>query len=624
MNSFTPSSMDPRRADSSLENSDPGSLFLQRVQRAATTVLGDSLAGQDVLGLCLDHQRSRQLILQDRTTGVATVAIVGAAGQGKSWLAKQIVRGSAAEKEIPSGNAEDESTRRLIWIGPQPPSDLDQRRERYLHCDSADMHDFGGEYLLVDTPGATDSDQEIADTARRALSMASILIMVTRRDQLRSQTVTVLSELGEGTLIVPIINAVRNSEDAELDADCDALVSRMRSAAPSGTVLAPILIPDFDVQEISPVAASDNALQKLNRLLQPYLDGHLTDDRRRRIRLATADARFRESLRATLGEHLPGLTLAVERLNEEAERLPRDIALSLVGDKESLRAGVRSRLRLTLLTETAAIWFPYRTMLGLLNLTHGAWDRVVLSLSGSLPSLLTAAWTSARNLSQNGAREQDLREGLRRRSSAAVTDRLGPPIARFRDQLKELMHQEGPATNTLLDSDSGTDSQVAYLAGIDSLQEESQQIFEQEIDRHTMRRSTVMILALIGTAIFWFLMSAPIVSLYGEYLAASVETLQGAGGPLERFPRPEFSMLLTSLLLSVLPMAIFAMLVITWAQRNGSVLQAEQMIRDRHDQSIQRLQQQGVLKLRWNDPQLADAEFLLSAGRDNSTSSETD
>lgn len=600
--------------ESELEFTDPGDRFLQRVRRAAVTVLGDSPAGRDVAGLCADHQLSRRSIMQDRAVGATVVAIVGAAGQGKSWLAKQVVCGTAAEKAIPSGNRDDESTRRLTWIGPQPPTDLDQRRERFLHCDAPSMHSLGGPYVLVDTPGATDDDQEIAETARRALALAAVLIMVVRRDQLRSQTVSVLTTLGEGTLVVPVINAVRNANDPELAADADTLVARMRSAAPSGTILAPIMIPDFDVQSIDEAEASSAALAQLTRLLQPYLDGHLTDDRRRRIRLAAVDARFRESLRTTLSEHLPGLTRAVEQLNAEARQLPRDVALSLVGGPEALRAGIRSKLRLSLLTDTAAIWFPYRTLLGLLNLTHGAWDRVVLSLSGSLPSLITAAWTSARNLNRNGDVERDMRDGLRRRSSAAVVDRLGPPIARFHDQLRELMSAVPGEAEPAVDAEDEAGPQVAYLAGIDALQEESQRIFDEEIRRRSPTAWLTMVFAIVGTAIFWAFMAAPVLSLYGQYVTASYETFRDGGGPLERFPRPELSMLLTSLLLSILPTSLFAMLVITWSQRGSRVNAAENRIRERHDETITRLQREGVLRLRWNNSQLADAEFLLSAG----------
>lgn len=596
----------------SLDAVDPGDLFLQRVRNAAKTVLAGSVAGRDVLRLCDDAARAREMILQDRASGATVIAIVGAAGQGKSWLARQLVKRPEVREAIPSGNAASEATDRMVWIGPSPPADLDPRRERYLHCEADAMLSLGGEYALVDTPGATDDDKVIAETARRALSLASVLVMVVRSDQLRSQTVGVLTALGEGTLVVPVINAIRNLDSPELATDIDALVGRMRAAAPSGTILTPITVPDFDMSGQDEAAIGRQVGEALASSLRSHLESRLSDERRRRIRLDAVDARFRESLRATLSAHLPELTRAVESLNAEAEKLPRDVARSLVGGSHTLRAGIRSRLRLSLLTNTAAIWFPFRSLLGLLNLTHGAWDRVLLSLSGSLPSLITAAWTSAQNWSRSGEAERDMRDGLRRRSAAAVADRLGPSIDRFHRQLHRLGNRSGDSLELTNDAHPSP-TQAAYLAGIDALQEESQKIFDEEIERPSVSRWSAFFLGLIGTALFWTLMAGPFVALYRGYLFASYETIMHQG-ELTAFPRPEAAMLLTSLLLSILPTAIFAMLVLTWAQRNGRVLQAEERIRRRHDDAITRLQENRILCLRWTNPEFADAEFLLGAG----------
>jgi len=87
-------------------------------------------------------------------------------------------------------------------------------------------------------------------------------------------------------------------------------------------------------------------------------------------------------------------------------------------------------------------------------------------------------------------------------------------------------------------------------------------------------------------------------------------------GDLQAFPRPEATMMLTSLLLSILPTAIFAMFVISLAQGRWRIDRAETRIREAHAQAISRLQQERVLRLRWDDPLLADAEFLLSVGID--------
>ncbi len=144
--------------------------------------------GRDVLELCDEHAEARRMILQDRSPGASVVAVVGATGQGKSWLIRQLVRKSSVAKSIRSGNNADEATEKLLWVGPSPPADLDPRYEQYLHCEASKMQSIGARYMLVDAPGATDDRKPIAAVAARALSLASVLLVVVRRDQLRSQT----------------------------------------------------------------------------------------------------------------------------------------------------------------------------------------------------------------------------------------------------------------------------------------------------------------------------------------------------------------------------------------------------------------------------------------------------
>jgi hypothetical protein len=113
-----------------------------------------------------------------------------------------------------------------------------------------------------------------------------------------------------------------------------------------------------------------------------------------------------------------------------------------------------------------------------------------------------------------------------------------------------------------------------------------------------------------------------VITLYRSYGDASFNALRNLSGDLSAFPHPDFSMLLTSLLLSLLPTAIFAMLVISWAQSRWRIDRAEASIRDNHQATIRRLQQDRVLRLRWDDPLLADAEFLLSVNVDRKDATE--
>ncbi len=590
----------------------PGLEHLTRIRRAAANVLGNSPAGREVLELCDHHAEARDRILEDRSSGLTVIAAVGATGQGKSWIIRQLIGNPNAQQQIKSGNNVDEATEQLIWVGPAPPNNLDTTHEKYVHCSVSEMQPIGTSYLLVDAPGSTDDRKAIASVASRALSLASVMLLVVRRDQIRNENIAALATASEGTIVVPVINAVR-SQDEHLATEVDNLLARMRKAAPSSTIALPVIIDDYEIENRTESQVGKQAAKEIADRLKSELECAWAGDRRRSSRLAAIDSRFQVALHAVLSDQLPGLTAAVRRLNTEAKLLPVEIAETLVGRDGPLRAAVRSRLRLSLLTETVAFFFPYRTFLSILNLTHGSWDRVLLSLSGSLPSLVGAVWTSTKNLNASRGAERDLREGLQNRCSAAVKDRLGPLAERFHEELIELRAARAK-TSTSSSVAHTPRTQVAYLAGIDSLHESSQRIFDEEVERLAPSRLTATVCGLLGTTLFWFLMAGPIVALYRGYFDASYDALSHLGGELTSFPRPDLAMMLTSLLLSSLPVAIFAMLVLSASQSRSKVRKAEKRIRDVHHETIDRLQREGVLRLSWDEPLLADAEFLLSAG----------
>ncbi|EMI45804.1 hypothetical protein [Rhodopirellula sp. SWK7] len=647
---------DPLPKGAGISGSDAGDQFAQHVQRAATRVLGDSDAGIEIVELCRHHQEARSMVIADRADNATVVAIVGTTGQGKSWLARQLISDATISAAIRSGNNLDEATEKLTWIGPRPPSDLDSRHERYLACDASKMQSIGCPYLIVDAPGATDDRRAIAGVAERALSLASVLILVVRRDQLRSQRVTGLASASEGTIVIPVVNMVDVDEyspaqsnvgrvdvgkaevDNDLVADIETLVSRLRSVAPQSNIASAVMIRDFEIDPRGEDVIGGEAAEQVAKAISESLLESGGGDHRRSTRLSALDARFTAAVGSVLTSQLPELTAAVDRLDAEARRLPSQIAGTLLGGEIPLRAAIRSRLRLSLLSETAAIWFPYRTVLSVLNLTHGAWDRVLLSFSGSIPSLVGAVYTSVQNIRGGHETALDLRNGLRQRASTAVAERLGPMASRFRRELRGLQRSGA----TLGDATTDDDSPVATLAGVDALQEGSQAAFDETIERESVSGAFAFVSGLIGTAIFWALMAGPLVALYRGYLDASfiaigdvtgVYEASGSVSPaeatdavatssathtndwLEKFPHPSAGMLLTSVLLSLLPMAIFSMIVLSICQGRRRIEKIARSLRNQHDTMIDKLQRDGVLRLRWSDPVLADAEFLLSIGR---------
>lgn len=592
------------------------------IRRAAINVLGSTSAGTNIIQLCDSHLDTLRLLVQSRVPDATVVAVIGATGQGKSWLIRQCVADDSVRRAIRTGDSQAEATRRLYWVGPTAPSNLDPSTESFLYTPADAMLNLGGPYILVDTPGATDSDPATAEAAARAISMASVLVLVIRREQIRSEVPGQLVEASDGTLILPVVTVVRSPLDhAELRRDVDALTERLRGAAPRGEVLPPILVPDFELAGSEQDGVGNAATEQLAAALRPQLSGGQIGQRRRGVRMQAERERFQHQVRSQLAEHLPKLALTVQHLDEATNKLPHDVAVELIGSGQALRAGIRARLRAEMLVSTAAIWFPYRTILGLLNLTHGAWDRVILALSGSLPSLVGAAWTSFKNLNESGNSFQTT-GAIRQRSSSMIADRIVPLVNRFRSELSRI-RPSGSGSNTevqtasnrmLADGQTHADIMGLELLGIDSLQEQTQRILDEEIANAAPSKKAIQFCGLVGSIIFWCLLAGPIVSLYRSYFSASYESISRLAENLETFPHPSAAMIFTSLLLSLLPTALFAMGVLTWVQRTTRQETAAAKIDARIKDSIGDLQAQGVLRVEFRDPILEDTRRLTQVG----------
>jgi hypothetical protein len=311
-----------------------------------------------------------------------------------------------------------------------------------------------------------------------------------------------------------------------------------------------------------------------------------------------------------IGDELPQLASAVEQLHRETEHLPERVLDSLLGSEAVLATGIRMRLRSRLVADTSLLWFPYRTLMSTLNLTQGAWDRVLLALSGSVPSLFGALTAWARNVKQSRELSGAVQDGIRQHTQRQVEERLRPLCNQFHRTVTKLRPR---AEQTL---DYGNTDSVMRLAGIEELQTRSQQIFESSIEQHSMRGWLVQLWAFLGVLLFWIFMAGPIVLIYREYLFASINVL--SGGPalrLEEFPHPTPSLLFTSLLISLLPTAIYCMFVLTFALSASKVRRVSAQISREHQQAIEQLKANSVIRLEFEDELLRQAEFLLKLTR---------
>jgi hypothetical protein len=233
-----------------------------------------------------------------------------------------------------------------------------------------------------------------------------------------------------------------------------------------------------------------------------------------------------------------------------------------------------------------------------------------MSLTGSVPSLFGTLTAWARNLQQSRQIRWELQQGLRDRIERQIDDRIEPLCEQFQRVIQRLQNRDRKSLASL-GEDHVASSPGVKLTGIEQLQSRSQDIFENTLAENAFASLPLQVVGLGGTALFWSMLSGPIVSVYRQYFQASYHALTDTVAHVDGFPHPPASMLFTSLLLSVLPLLIYCMLVLTVYLRRSLVERVSALIQQRHHQAIEELKSSGALKLHFENQLLDQAQFLI-------------
>jgi hypothetical protein len=590
--------------------SDQGQVYADRVAAAVTGLFGDQPVAHEVLRACREFERQRAGIESSRGIELLSVSLVGAKGQGKSWIARQLIKDHRVAEQLRSGDLARDATGNLTWVGPRSPEQLNPGMERFIFCQIDQMADIGRPYLLLDTPGVTDADAQIAEIARQALSLSPIKLVVIARDQIRSAINTHIARQTAGSVCIPIITMVdpKDLHSSDLANDIKQLLTHLKQAAPQSDWLDPITVVDFDIAANAQEVGRHTADAIVERLRSRPLDD-VSLSRSKEQRLQAAQERFRVQVSRLVGDQIPQLASAVRKLYQETEKIPEEVISSMLGSPLILQAAVRSRMRTQLVNDTSALWFPYRSILSLLHLTHGAWDRVLMSLTGSVPSLFGALTAWARNFQQTRQLQWEMQSGLKDRIEQQVRDRIEPLCEHFQRVVHRLQSRGTIAShNPATENTSGLGIQ---LNGIQQLQNHSQNIFENTLAENAFSRFPLQIAGLLGTALFWAFLSGPIISVYRQYFQASYHAISDSVVTVEHFPHPPPTLFFTSLLLSALPLLIYCMVILTLYLRRSTIERVSALIQQRHYQTIEEMKIAGTLKLHFENPLLDQAQFLI-------------
>ncbi len=559
-----------------------------------------------VLRMCEDFRRSCEEVAGNRGIDHVTIAFTGPKNSGKTRLLSLFLTGEGVRRRLRVGYGRSDATEKVTWIGPRPPGDLLEESEAHIPCHQEDLVDLGFPYTLVDVPGLNEAEERRSEAAVRALDSALVKVLVTAQRELEDKALGSYLARADGSMILPVINFVRAEPPRE---DIDEFQAMLRQVLPHSEVRPPVLVRD------GAIAGREEGGAGGGEILQRD-----ADNLRRAIREAAGPRRLRDLPQARLNrkyrqfkddmgrfmaERLPASRRALEALRESEEGLPQETLGHLLGADRNLRAGVRQRLRATLLQRTPYVLFPWRAALALANLLHGAVERVPLALMGSIPAWVSGAFTAARNV--KGARDfnRGVESGVRGYVEGAVREKILPKV---RD-LEFVLQREVRAGREEIPT-TPTDLQVK-ISGLDNLQSRSSEIFHSAVERWSPSRGAATLIGLVGFLVFWGFFAWPVYGLYLDFFDAVRGLWVDEGGASGRFPSAPFGMLGTSLLLALLPMGFFMLASVSLLIRPGRVTSCLEQIRSGHSRAVAELVDAGLLRIKVEQPRIDACLFLL-------------
>lgn len=584
----------------------PTSTYQQLAERAdeATNLLfGLSELGQRLRAATASMQRDCEQLETNRGIKELSVGLVGPKNAGKSALVRLLVPNPAARERVRSGLLTADTTRKLMWLGASCPAAVDQEREEFLRTD---LEEIGRPYVVLDVPGFTDGDANARQFACDALASCQLKVLIVQRDEIGAEDTKLHLALADGATVLPFVRAKlpQGGPDAAVRLDIEKFMLELRSAAPRSRIFEATLLPDMDALG---AGAEDQVRKRLVAGLRNAVE-NLGDPRTLVAgQIEARIHRWRRELQKLLTEVRGRVQGTLNKLTNEEETLLAEVLPSFIGSSELLEAGTRMRLRMALMGRLNPVYFPFRPLVALLVLTSGAWDRLIIAMAGSIPSLALVFYTTARNIRDLRRMRAEARNGLERRVLATVRERIQPVVTDFWRGVRIM-----PGKGDSAAPSSGAVAPSVRLNGLAELQQASTQWFDEALSECKAKAFILHFCALVGTIVFWVFMAGPLGSIYREYFKAAHGALGTEASIWSAFPVPSGSMIFTSLLLSLLPMLVAALVCVAWAVTPGRAKRCAALIRKKHEDGIKKRREDGTLRIEIGDSAMEAARFLIN------------
>jgi len=572
---------------------------------AYRTLLGNSAESHAVAGI---YDEALQYLKRLDTPGprtIASLAIVGHVGAGKTWLTRCFLATPQENLHILDDlrSGEHEDTQHATWLGPESPANAGNAK--FICCPADRLIDLGRPYVICDSPGYTHARADCRDQACGALVDSQIKLFVTAYESLRDGSAQAILQSCEGAIVVPVIRLPTKDEDAAAPSDAALktvahALAQWRQAAPASRVIDPIFMPnEYKV-------AHDVAVRTVQERLRSVLTPLLANTQAIETSIAAqADHRVAHADQAALLQTAGVLDKArtyLANLDDATRHMSDEALRELVGDEASLKAVIRQQLRTSWIERTWDGFFPYKPFLRTLALTAGAWDRLAFVTTGSLPSLAMTALQVGKNVREGWRFSQRFNLRLAKRIEASLADRLQPDLRAL-------------AITTARAGESQTESSMSQpdvrVHGIEELQECSRTIFAKAVARHSPGQWTIRVFGWAALALFIAFIFSPAVSVFSAYIRSCIDAATHGFTSLA-YSLPTLSMLLGVATISSVPSLVLAWAAMLAACTSGRVKQAAKEARSEHVAEItQRLSDQR-LRFEVLDPKITALRKVLA------------
>lgn len=588
--------------------------YANQVEHAAQELFGaDSPTTYAITNATSSLRRDLERINQGQGSSLISIAIVGKVGEGKSWLTQTFINHLTPElqSEIPSGQNASDRSEYITWLSEAPLSIELTSQERFVKLPTNSLLDLGAPYCISDTPGYSDNDASFQTISSQAAYAANVKILATSMTNIRDQSLTKFIHSLDGSIILPVVRYRPESSGAEsvtpshdVVQDCNSEMQGWHQAAPLAHVLPPIFVPDAGIagQEVARHVSRQLLSKSLSELLKDprNLTAHLDKQLENRMN------RARQEIKQTLQNITPMIEEPVQRLATLQADLPELLSNHLLGGEDQLsqlKVALRSKFRADALERTPAIFFPFKSLLGIIGFTQGAWDRLIFTSLGSVPSLVITAFHSIKAWNKSKNYQENLRDQSHQRLHQFINDAYRKDIRLFKHALANATNEAKPATDHV---------NPIEIHGLVGLEGKCQQIIANSIKSHSVSRITLWIAALAAFLIFWAMMLGPGILLYTDYLKALEETASNLRNVDHHYPIAHGSQLFTSALLALIPCAIIAMLTTVIITYSGRVKKATKRIQKDLLGTIHQGVKDKSINIQIQDKKVSAAKQLLS------------